>query len=154
MLPPETVTVAVRCEVVLFAVAVIVNEPLLLPLVGETVSHAALLDTDHDTLDVTVTEGEAPPLTPKLCDVGETVSVASMPACVTFIVLVIPLPETVTVALRCVVPVFAVAVIVNEPLLLPLVDETVSHVALLVTDHDMLDVTVTAGEVPPFEAKL
>ena len=103
-------------------------------------------------MELTVTEGEVPPLAAKLCDVGDTVSAGA--SCVTLIVLFIPLPETVTVAVRCEVVVFAVADIVNEPLLLPLVGETVSHVALLDTVHDMLEVTVMEGEVPPLTPKL
>ena len=73
MPPPETVTVVLRCVVVLFAVADMVNEPLLLPLVGETVSQVALLDTVHGWLELTVMEKE-PPSGGKLFDVGETVS--------------------------------------------------------------------------------
>ena len=54
----------------------------------------------------------------------------------TLIVLIIPPPLTVTVALREEAKVFAVAVMVNVPLLLPLVGEIVSHVALPETVHD------------------
>jgi hypothetical protein len=51
-----------------FAVAVMVKEPLLLPLVGETVSQLVPLDfvAVHDTLEVTVILVEVPPLAKKL----------------------------------------------------------------------------------------
>jgi hypothetical protein len=60
----------------------------------------------------------------------------------------------VIVAVRCVVVVFVVAVAVNVLLLLPLDFESVSHVALLVTVHDWLEVTVKAVEAPPVAVKL
>jgi hypothetical protein len=70
------------------------------------------------------------------------------------IVLVIPPPATVMVAVRCAVVVLAAAVAVNVLLLLPLVTEVVSHDALLETVHDWFDVTVNADDVPPVAAKL
>jgi hypothetical protein len=74
---------------------------LLLPLDGETVSHDALFDTLHDWLDVKVAEVE-PPAAAKLYIVGDTLSVTfgTLPSWVTLIVLDIPPPETVTIALR------------------------------------------------------
>ena len=127
--PPDTVTVALRDAPEVFAAAVMVNEPLLLPLAGERVSHAALLVTLQDTLELTVMVLEPPPVA-KLWVSGETVSDAgTAPSCVTLMVLVISPPVTVTVALRGVVAVFAAAVMVNVLLLLPLVREVVSHVA-------------------------
>ena len=105
---------------------------------------------------MTVIVEEIPPLAVKLWLVGETVSagVDAAAFCVTLIVLVIPPPETVTVALREEVEVFAVAVMVNVLLLLPLVREGVSHEALLDTVQDRLEVTVIVVEVPPLAAKL
>ena len=75
-------------------------------------------------------------------------------SCETLIVFIIPPPVTVMVALRADVAVFAVAVMVNVLLLLPLVREVVSHEALLDTVHDVLEVTVIAEEAPPLAAKL
>ena len=95
---------------------------------------------------MTVITEVTPPVEVKLWDVSETVSVGA--SCVTFIVLVIPPPETVTVALRSVDAVFAVAVRVTEPLLLPLVGETVSHAMLFDTVQLWLDVTLIVIEPP------
>ena len=63
-------------------------------------------------------------------DVGRDVSVLAVdwPACVTATVRVSPPPVTVTVPVRLVVPVFAVALTVKLPLLLPLVGEALSQV--------------------------
>jgi hypothetical protein len=76
----ETVIVAVRCVVVVFAVAVAENVPLLLPLVAEVVSHVALLVIVHDWFDVTVKADDVPPAAEKLYAVGVTVSVAAVAA--------------------------------------------------------------------------
>jgi acyl carrier protein len=65
-----------------------------------------------------------------------------------------PVHETVMVAVRCAVVELAVAVAINVLLLLPLDFDSVSHVALLVTVHDWLDVTVKAVEAPPAATKL
>ena len=62
-------------------------------------------------------------------DVAETMSVlAVVPAWVTATMRVSPPPVTVTVPVRLVVPVFAVALTVKLPLLLPLVGEALSQV--------------------------
>ena len=124
-LPAVTVTVAVRCAPV-FALAVIVNELVLL----ETVSHDWLeLTVQLLWLVVTVTEAVLLVLA-GLHDELESDTVAVAPACVTAIVAGTPPAVTVTVALRC-APVFALAVIVNELVLL----ETVSHDWLELTVH-------------------
>jgi hypothetical protein len=65
------------------------------------------------------------------------------PACVTVIVLVIPSPETVTVPVLADAAVLAVADIVKFPLFDPLAGDTVSHVWLVVTDHEVFEVTET-----------
>ena len=67
-------------------------------------------------------------------------------ACVTAIVRVRPPPVTVTVPVRAAVPVFAVALTVKLPLLLPLVAEAVIHVWLSVTVQLTFAVTVTGDD--------
>ena len=144
--PPETVTVPLLGEALVFAAALIVKLKLLDPLVRDTVSHVAALleaETVHETLDVTDTlvfaadaDGDQ--------DVGLTVRFGA--ACVTDIVRLSPPPETVTVPLLDVALVFAAAVIVKLPLFEPLDGDTVSHVAALLeaeTVHETLDVTDT-----------
>ena len=64
-------------------------------------------------------------------------------ACVTLMVCdTAPVPLTVTVAVRCVVPVLLVAVRATVPLFIPETGETVSHEALLLTVQFVLDVMV------------
>ena len=65
-------------------------------------------------------------------------------ACVTAIVRVMPPPVTVTVPLRLAVPVFAVALTVKLPLLVPLAGETLSQLWLSVTVQLTFAVTDTA----------
>ena len=65
------------------------------------------------------------------------------PACVTFIVRVMPEPETVMVAVRCDVEVFAAATAVIVPLFEPEAGLTVNQLADEVADHEVLLVTVT-----------
>ena len=146
MPPPVTVMVPERDVVVLLAVAVTVNVPLLLPLAGETVSHeVALLLAVHETFDVTATVNEPAVAATFWLDLS---SVRNAPAasCVTATVRERPPPVTVIVPERDEVAVLAVAVTVNVPLLLPLAGETVNHeVALLLAVHETFDVTVTVN---------
>jgi hypothetical protein len=72
--PPLTVTVAVRRLVVVLAAAVTLTVPLLLPEVGETVSHETSLSTVQLTLEVTVT-GLGSPAAVKSSVAVDTVSV-------------------------------------------------------------------------------
>jgi hypothetical protein len=130
--PPVTVTVAVLGSVpVLYAVAVMTNEPLLVWLVGltlDTVSHVSLLaGMLHVRLDVTVIV-LLPPAGGVAHVAGDNVSTAA--ACVTLIVWVLPPPATVIVAVREAVPVLEGAVIINEPLPVRsagVISEMVSH---------------------------
>jgi hypothetical protein len=62
ILPPVTVTVAVLELVEVLATVVMLNDPLLLPEAGLTVSHeGAPLDAVQGTLDVTVTVSDVAP---------------------------------------------------------------------------------------------
>ena len=77
----------------------------------------------------------------KLIEVVDSVRVEDAPACVTLIVCdVSPVPLTVIVAVRCVVPVFSVAETDTGLLFTPVVGETVSHDSLLPIDQLMFDV--------------
>ena len=60
-----------------------------------------------------------------------------------------PPPVTVTVPLRAAVPVFAVALTVKLPLLVPLVGEAVSQLWLSVTVQLTFAVTVTGDDEAP-----
>ena len=82
-----------------------------------------------------------PPLAEKVRLVGVTVRLAGAP-CETVTCLVIPPPLIVTVALRELEPVFADAVTVTVPLLLPLVGLTLIQLALSLTVHDTLEFIV------------
>ena len=81
-------------------------------------------------------------------DVVETLSVLVLvwPACVTATVRVSPPPVTVTVPVRLVVPVFAVALTRKLPLLLPEATEIVSQLWLSVTVQPTFEVTVTVDD--------
>jgi len=151
-----TVIVPVLCVAPVLAVALILNEPLPVRVVGEkfeTVSHEVwLLVAVHVLLDVTRTV-ELPPACVKFEIAVDRLSVAGATGCVTEIVLVgAPGAVTVIVPVLCVVPVLAVALILNEPLPVRVVGEkfeTVSHeVWLLVAVHVLLDVTRMV-ELPP-----
>ena len=77
----------------------------------------------------------------KLSEVVDSVRVVDAPACVTLMVCdVSPVPLTVIVAVRCVVPVFSVAETDTGLLFAPVVGETVSHDSLLSTVQLMFDV--------------
>jgi hypothetical protein len=73
MLPPVIVTVAVRWLVIVFASAVTLIVPSLLPEAGETVSHVASSLAVQLTLEVTAMD-LASPAAVKLSVAGETVS--------------------------------------------------------------------------------
>jgi len=149
--PVEMVTVAVLGRVLVLAVvARSVNVLLPVRFIDDTlskVSQVALLLALHDLLDVTPIE-----ILPAACDVRcqlacDTVSTAAGATCVTFIVRVIPGTVTVIAPVLWAVPLLADALMVNRPLPVRLAGdmlETVSQVvALLVTVHVALDVTVT-----------
>jgi hypothetical protein len=151
--PPVKITVAVRAAPVLFAAAVTAAVPLPLPEDGETVAQEAELPTVQLMSDVTVTVS-APPEAVKLnaaCETvrdGEGVPAA---ACVTVTACKgTPPPLNIIVAVRA-APLFAAAVTVTAPLLLPDDGETVAQASVLLTFQPVLDVTVTVV-VPPEEA--
>jgi len=140
-----TVIVPVRDVVPALAVALIVNEPLLVPLAGAIVSQATLLDTLQALLDVTDTV-KLLAVWGGLQDVCDRLKVAAAgaPAWVTVTVRVgAPVAVTVIVPVRDAVPVLAAALIVNEPLLVPLAGAIVSQVTLRDTLQALLDVTDT-----------
>ena len=127
--------VAVRGICPAFAVAVMVNVPLLLPDVGVTVSHVASLFAVQLTLEVTATDLFSPAGL-KSRDVSESSKASGsgsvgFPSCVTEMVRMIPPPDTVTVPLLELVEVFSVTLTVIEPLLLPDAGETVSQLPAL-----------------------
>ena len=98
-------------------------------------------------MEVTENDPFEPDPEPKESVVGLTVNEAAAADWLTVTVLVIPPPETVTVALRLLVEVFAPAVTVTEPLLLPDEGDTVNHDWLLET----LQLTLEVTENDPFE---
>ena len=150
--PPVNVIVPVLLAVPVLAVTSIANIALPVALAGEGVNHDALLVAVHDMSDVTKKTafeddaGADQDVIPN----SSFPELAGAAACVTAIVLVIPPPVIVIVPLLPDVLVFAVAVNVSVPLLVPFAGETVSHdAALLEADHDTFDVTDT--EVLPAE---
>ena len=106
--------------------------PLPIPLVGETVSHEALLDAVQEMFEVTVAvvipavAGAAQDVSESSSDPGATAE----PAWVTVMVLLLPPPETVIIPVLA-TPVFAVTSRVSMVVPVPLVGVTVSHEALL-----------------------
>ena len=140
---PLTVTVASRVMTDVLAVAVTLTVALPFPEAGDTVHHDASLLTVHPALVVTV-KVFCSPATAKLSDVGETDRLVDGAAvCVTLIVFAAtPVPLMVTVAVRCVVEVFATAATVTVPLLFPEAGDTVHHAALLLTVQLVFDVIV------------
>ena len=142
-----TVTVAVLAAVVVLTVAFSLNEPLPVRLNGlklSAVSHAALVLTVHVLLDDTDIKVLFAP------DVGFHTLPDNMrvpnAVCVTSIVRVgANGAVTVTVAVLTAVVVLAVAFSLNEPLPVRLAGTmllTVSHTAVLLTVHVVLDVTL------------
>ena len=116
--PPAMVIVPVLLVVPIFSLADSVSIPLPVPLDDETVNQdISSLETVHDKFDVTITL-VLPPDIGGFHDVGDTASIEA--ACVTVMVLVIPHTATVIVPVLLVVPVFAIAVNVSVPLLVPL----------------------------------
>ena len=112
---PATVTVVVRGLVPVLAAAVTVTVPLLLPEAGDIVAHESLLLTVQSVLAVIINDC-CPPDAVKLSSVGSTVSVGIgvevAPSCVMVTVCdATPVPLTVTVAVRWLVPVFSAATI-------------------------------------------
>ena len=135
-----TVIVAVLCVTLGLAAAVNVTVPLLAPVAGETVNQVSLLPTVQFVLEVMLNDC-CPETEEKLSAFGDTVSVGVAPACVTLMVCAVtPVPLTVIVAVRCVVPVLAAAVTVTVPLFVPVDGETVSHVSLLPTVQFVFEV--------------
>ena len=145
---PSTVIVPVRSDAPVFAVtfSVIVSSPV--PLEGVTVSQeAALLDAVQDTFDVTamVVLSAADPV---FQAVGATTRFDGA-AWVTAMVLVIPLPTTVIVPVRSVVPVFSDTTNETEPLPVPSDGVAISQeAASLDTVQDIFEETVTTGQTP------
>ena len=117
--------------------------PLFDPSDGETVSHVAASSTPIIQFTLEVMENVfCSPEGVKLRDFGETDSVGGA-ACVTPMVLVMPLTLTVMFAVRCDSVVLALAVAVTVPLFVPEAGVTVSHdVALLLADQPALEVMV------------
>jgi len=113
--------------------------PLLLPDVGEVVSHTALEETVQLTLEVSVIE--------KLPDKAGTAWVAGVTtrvgaAWLTVTVRVSPPPVKVSIPVLA-DPVFPVKLAVTVPLLLPEVGEAVNHAALEATVQAILAVSAT-----------
>ena len=102
----------------------------------------------HPEPAVTVTEA-LPPAAAKLCVAGEATYEQAAPACV----IVTSLPAAVSVALRAVVDVFAVALTVTVPFpdpLAPLV--IVNHADVSLAVHVHPDSAAIATEPPPLAA--
>jgi len=142
-----TVIVPVRELAPVLAVALIVKEPLLLPLAGDTVSHeVALLDTFQALLENTFTFM----LSAKFDGVQVLRDRLRLPASAAWdtgiVRVTTPGIDTVIVPFLAVEPVFADALITKDALPLPLDRDTVSHdVALLDTVQLPLDVTFTVA---------
>ena len=126
--PPVTVTVPARLVLPVFAVALTVKLPLLLPLVGEALSQVWSSVTVQLTFAVTLTADEAAAEANdnEVCDSVRLLAVGA--ACVTATVRVRPPPVIVTVPVRLVVLVLAVVLTVKLPLFAPLVGDALSHV--------------------------
>ena len=113
-----TVSVAVRCDAVVFGAALILIEPFPVRLLGVTSENVSqswlLLILPHESLDDTAIV-VLPPLCPGFHEPGDNISTGGAPACVTLTTLCCPSFLTVTVPVRS-APVFAAAFILNEPL--------------------------------------
>lgn len=145
---PAAVSVALRAVVEVFAAAVKATVPVPVPLaplvmvnqVAESVAVHA-----HPVPAVTATVA-LPPAAAKLCVVAEVAYVQAAPACVT----VTSLPAAVSVALRAVVDVFAVALTITVPFPDPLAPlAIVNHVDDSVAVHVHPVPTATATDIPP-----
>lgn len=142
---PATVSVAVRADAVVLTLTLMLIVPLPLPLAPMMIAaHDALLDAVHAQPEPAVTATlKAPPLEVSVCDAGDSAYVhPEVPVCVTVKVL----PAIVSVPVRDVAVVRAVAANATEPLpepLAPLV--TVSQeLLLLVAVQVQLAPAVTA----------
>jgi len=138
--------IPIRCPALGLASATILNVPLPVRLVGTTLSTRSqftlLAGVFHVIFELIVTT-RLPPAAPGAHAFVPTVTVGR-PAWVTSIVRVSPPPVTVIRPVLDAEPVLALALILNEPLLVPLPGVTVSQaVALLVTVQALLDVTFT-----------
>jgi hypothetical protein len=151
MPPPLTVRVAVRWIVAVFASAVTLIGPSLLPEAGETVIQAASSLAVQLTLEVTATI-VVEPADAKSSVAGKTVSEAAAAACVMLTVRSMPPPLTVIVAVRVPVVVLASAVTLIVSSLLPEAGETVIHAASSLAVQLTLEVTAT-DSVEPAAAK-
>jgi hypothetical protein len=145
---PPAVTVALREADPVLAAAVTVTVPFPEPLAPVIESHVALSVAVHvqPVGAVIVTVPLAPPAT-MFCVAGESAKLQDTPAWVT----VTAWPPTVTVALRAVLDVLAVAVSVTVPFPEPLAPAvTVNHAALLVAVHAQPEPAVSERvAVPP-----
>ena len=148
---PLTVTVAVRCVVLVLLAAVTVNVPLSEPEAGVMVSHDALLPTIQFVLDVMVT-ARCSPTAGKSSIFVESVSMEVAASCITLTNWSgISSPLTVIVAVRCVKPGFSVAVTETVLLFDPLFAESVSQEALLTIVQSILDVILNERCSPTAE---
>ena len=134
---------------------VIVLSPL--PELGETLNQLLLSDAVHDTFEETEKDASLPDDELKVLLVAFKFKYESgvVPDCVTETVFVIPPPETVTVALRLDVLVFAefaVIVIVMSPL--PELGETLNQLALLDAVHDTFEETEKVASLPDDELRV
>jgi len=143
-----TLTVPDRAPPVAFGRAVKVNDPLALPDGGLLVNHDDPLRTDavHGP-PVVIVNTRLPP-SAGASQLAEGTGGAEDPDCVTDTVrdtTGLP-PVTVTIAVRGAVPVFAVAVNVNDPLPFPIADVLFNQLDTplgIETVHDTFDVTVS-----------
>ena len=143
MPPPVTVMVAARWEVDVLTVAVTFIVALFEPEEGNTVSHVAVsLLTFQFVLD-RILNVLCWPDDVKLKEDSDTFSVTAVPACVTLMVCVLPLPVTVMIAVRSELDVLVAAVTMIVPLLEPEDGDTVNQdEAPLLTLQLMFDVIV------------
>jgi len=123
------------------------------PEAGDTLTHAAVDDTDHDVFEVTSAVAEAPAATGSHQFPDKVRLGATSPGCDTASVRVTPgVPEVVvkvTVADRAAADVFACAVKVTVPFPVPEVGDTATHAAFDDADQDVFAVSATEVEPLP-----
>ena len=131
ILPPRTITVAVRSVDDGLAVTVTVTVPSFDPEEGVTVSQevALLLPLVVQSMLEATVNVSLPAAGEKFKEAVDAVKKGAAPACVTLMVRVMPLPLMVIVAVRPEVDVWPAAVTLTVPSFVPDDRETVSHVS-------------------------
>jgi len=126
--------------------------PLSDPDVGETASQPASVVAFQAVFAVTARVNESP-LYPTDRESGFMFNLAGPASCATVMMLVIPLPATMTVPVRAFMVMFSVREMLKEALFSPAVRETVIQSMFLLTFHATFAMTETEVEPKPYPPK-